>query len=628
MAPNNNALGSRTKSAKTLQRNISRGRAQPEAADQQALPSQRKSSRILKEPDRYSPSQFIGKAGTVKATQPQLVQSAQIQHRRPTQRARKQLQSRTVQREASVQQNPRSTQPEPLREELVDLKNFQEEILDALERLTSNTEALSLSGPPIDSLGNEVERLLLKFVEFGYSPSYDMAPKAGLSTVSTGSSAPSVKSRANASANMRINQLGAAEKAEKLTFSSLTQEHQWYVLQNYQIGPHPTMIINFDESFPNEVKSDVSKYTEQDWQRDKRKSYRSNEQMFQCTIMIMSINRHNFDSFAEDKGDLDWSVGLEWESEHPPRWPKEKIFNYDTVTLSRPKPDLVVGFRPERVYSNYHVDAMELPNKLDAHMQPEIKASDEDQGRAFPFFIIEANRTGPEANINESKIQASNDAAHALFNIWQFMKRDESLKKEFFAKVKVFAAGGHSNDLWVRVYEPYPTNSIACPLGYRFKTVTDLKELESTQANIQLLFKKIMCWGIDDLLPLLRRAVDEASKQEKERIKESEQALSRPAQAGPAAQLNVSPTSSQQEADDVIETPNPEPDVIVSSQSQAGGTLTQQKSAGNKRAGEHGGQSRRGKKPATSRAVNESFDSTHGARHRLQEASVGSQSGI
>ena len=78
------------------------------------------------------------------------------------------------------------------------------------------------------------------------------------------------------------------------------------------------MIIDFNESFPNKVTSDVLKYTEQDWQRDRRKSFRSNEQMFQCTIMVMSINRHNFDSFAEDEGALDWSVGLEWKSKHPP----------------------------------------------------------------------------------------------------------------------------------------------------------------------------------------------------------------------------------------------------------------------------------------------------------------------
>ena len=60
------------------------------------------------------------------------------------------------------------------------------------------------------------------------------------------------------------------------------------------------------------------------------------------------------------------------------------------------------------------------------------------------------------------------------------MKRDESLKREFFAKVKVFAAGGHSSDIWVRVYEPYPTKSIACPLGYQIKTVKDFKKPEYT----------------------------------------------------------------------------------------------------------------------------------------------------
>ena len=76
-----------------------------------------------------------------------------------------------------------------------------------------------------------------------------------------------------------------------------------------------------------------------------------------------------------------------------------------------------------------------------------------------------------------------------------------------------------------------------------------------------------MYWGIDDLLPPLWRVVDEVCKQEEERIKESEQALFRPAQAAPAAQLTVSPTSSQQEADDITETPSPEPDLTASSQS-------------------------------------------------------------
>lgn len=119
---------------------------------------------------------------------------------------------------------------------------------------------------------------------------------------------------------------------------------------------------------------------EEHWKQDMDKCAVGNEFLFQRTIMMTTIDRHDF---ADFKTTFDYNTELEWKSDHPPTSDPEH-------PLWAPKPDLCVGFRRNQLFKKSRRWWRFLPAELKACMVPEKLPHGKDVGRAFPFLMFEA----------------------------------------------------------------------------------------------------------------------------------------------------------------------------------------------------------------------------------------------
>ena len=242
--------------------------------------------------------------------------------------------------------------------------------------------------------------------------------------------------------------------------------------------------------------------TESRWKADLKKCANSPEAVYQRTLMDKMIDRHNFEKM---KTHLDFTNEVQWRSTHPPSRP-------DTRLLPSPLPDLCVGFRRQALLPGNEYLARSIPLKLKQHIRPETLGAG-DEGRDFPFLMVEVKGPASDFGGRSANIQSVNDAAHALYNIWQFVEGNPELEHDFFSKVRVFTASGNSKEFWVRshraeripegggrVYPDYP-------LGFRYKVMDTVSGTRYTHAYIRDLTRNVMEWGIEHLLPTLQDAV-------------------------------------------------------------------------------------------------------------------------
>ena len=92
------------------------------------------------------------------------------------------------------------------------------------------------------------------------------------------------------------------------------------------------------------------------------------------------------------------------------------------------------------------------------------------------------------------------------------MKQMPENEKEFFDKVWVFTAGAVPEAFWLSGHRCIKLDiesgalSGSYPLGYEHHTIAELTG-KYTQADVQKLLGNVMQWGVEKLLPKLRRAV-------------------------------------------------------------------------------------------------------------------------
>lgn len=237
---------------------------------------------------------------------------------------------------------------------------------------------------------------------------------------------------------------------------------------------------------------------EKNWKADLLKCESSDEALFQRTIMMDLIDRHNLEN------PLDYVCESAWQCARMPR--KDQ----GPVEITQPKPDLAVAFKTTSLVPVFEVLDLGL---LKSHMCPEGAKEGKDD-RAFHFFSMEVK--GARAESENSTIavrQNFNTATQALHNIYLFMKKADD-ESTFFEKVRFYSAIATSVGFQVRVHRAVKLGVRGrirpdYPLAFEFDELFRTRGVHYTKAEVSGIVKNILYeYGIVILLPILKNAVE------------------------------------------------------------------------------------------------------------------------
>lgn len=256
---------------------------------------------------------------------------------------------------------------------------------------------------------------------------------------------------------------------------------------------------------PDQV-AQLDEEEERKWAVDFAKCKRSNEPVFQRTIMMDIINRH---CLADS---LDWICESEWTCNRMPRKMKP-----GAVEVVMPKPDLAVAFKTSSLINDFQMIDL---GDFRSHMCPENFKLDKID-RAFHFFSIEAKDT-KAASANEVAInQNFNTASQALHNIYRFMAKAGKLDT-FYEKVRFYSVVATSAGFQLRVHRAAKLSKGRIlpeyPLGFYHDEIYSMTGRYTKGEVVQIVENILVNYGIKILKPILQDTVDIVlAKLEKER---------------------------------------------------------------------------------------------------------------
>ena len=247
---------------------------------------------------------------------------------------------------------------------------------------------------------------------------------------------------------------------------------------------------------------------ERKWAVDFAKCERSNEPVFQRTIMMDIINRHGL------ADSLDWICESEWTCNRMPRKMKP-----GAVEVVMPKPDLAVAFKTSSLINDFQMIDL---GDFRSHMCPEnFKLDKED--RAFHFFSIEAKDAkapwASEVAINQN----SNRASQALHNIYLFMTK-AGKEDEFYETVRFYSVVATSAGFQLRVHRATKLSKGRIlpdyPLGFHFDEICSMTGRYTKGKVVRIIENILVEYGIKILKLILADTVEIVlAKLEKERQK-------------------------------------------------------------------------------------------------------------
>jgi len=235
---------------------------------------------------------------------------------------------------------------------------------------------------------------------------------------------------------------------------------------------------------------------ERKWAVDFAKCERSNEPVFQRTIMMDIINRHGL------ADSLDWICESEWTCNRMPRKMKP-----GAVEVVMPKPDLAVAFKTSSLINDFQMIDL---GDFRSHMCPEnFKLDKED--RAFHFFSIEA-KDKKAASANEiANNQNFNTASQALHNIYRFMAKSGKLDI-FYEKVRFYSVVATSAGFQLRVHRATELSKGLIlpdyPLGFHFDEICSMTGRYTKGKVVHIVGNILVEYGIKILKPILEDTVD------------------------------------------------------------------------------------------------------------------------
>jgi hypothetical protein len=255
------------------------------------------------------------------------------------------------------------------------------------------------------------------------------------------------------------------------------------------------------------------------------------EAIFQRTVMMAMINRHQL-IFAGNKRPIElpesalmFGVEATWSCPPMPtrRYEKKADKNKEEpkTFATMPKPDLCVSFRTRKIVDSAHWKLL-LPRTQQLICYEGIEDDNNEAGRAFGFFFVEAKRSRTEPDDKMALYQALNDASQALHNMYEFF-REAKQTPEFFKRVRVFSATASEKGVIIRVHwarelpedTELSTDRIVpeYPLQFQYQTYESFKGKEFDRLKVVEVFERIMVgYGERQLLELLKTAAASVKK--------------------------------------------------------------------------------------------------------------------
>ena len=185
------------------------------------------------------------------------------------------------------------------------------------------------------------------------------------------------------------------------------------------------------------------------WLWDQKKcDNKSNEGLYQRTIMMSLIVRQIFIYRADEKGlrYLDFSAEVPWTCPPMP----SRAYDNNQKFLTQPKPDLAVSFLRESVVGDDLWDVMPPPTQRLACFE---KIDDGGRDRIFHFFTIEAKKSQISSGDAVGRLQSLNNASQALHNMYEFFKDAGTIHEQiFFDRVRFFSVVASTEGLTVRIH--------------------------------------------------------------------------------------------------------------------------------------------------------------------------------
>lgn len=242
---------------------------------------------------------------------------------------------------------------------------------------------------------------------------------------------------------------------------------------------------------------------EERWDSDFAKCLVSEEAIFQRTIMMELIDRHQLAHTLDYTCESPWTCA----STMPQR---EGAIAH---MMPKPRPDLAVAFKSTSILPVFQQNDLRSWRSI---MCPE-SAKETDGARAFHFLSIEAKgASGQIANWTAHR-QNLNTATHALHNMYFFMSEaGPDILEAFYKKVRFYSVVATGVDLHVRVHRavevPKGRGRIRpdYPLGFVYDVVYHHKGAGYTRAKATGIIRNILIeYGVKILRPLLAQTMEQ-----------------------------------------------------------------------------------------------------------------------
>jgi hypothetical protein len=236
---------------------------------------------------------------------------------------------------------------------------------------------------------------------------------------------------------------------------------------------------------------------ETNWQVDLLKCKDSNEAIFQRTIMMDLISRHELDR------KLDYICEAPWTSSRMPAGTPQ-------IQICQPQPDLAVAFRSSILIPGGSLRNLSHLGELKGHMCPEgFKKGQKD--RAFHFFSVEVKGKLGRIGNTEAEFQNLNTASQALHNIYLFMK-EAGEEHKFFERIRVFSAVATYAGFEVRVHRPLRLRKgehidHEYPLAFGFDEVVAVGSSYKRAQVSKIIWNILFSYGVNELHPILQDVV-------------------------------------------------------------------------------------------------------------------------
>ncbi|KAI1355994.1 hypothetical protein F5Y01DRAFT_310179 [Xylaria sp. FL0043] len=161
----------------------------------------------------------------------------------------------------------------------------------------------------------------------------------------------------------------------------------------------------------------------------------ANEAMFQRTVLMSILNRHQISDKFDFNCEGQWSLRSKY---YPPPSTEEN-------SIAEPKPDLAVFFRLDSLVGRGpHFKSMPFPDHLKLCMGP-----DGYMNGCFLFLLIEAKRGFHD--LTPALMANMHSASQALFNIYVFMANARH-RTRFFYDVRVFSIAINAEKFALQVH--------------------------------------------------------------------------------------------------------------------------------------------------------------------------------